>query len=71
MNTKNRIIVIAILVTLCITAVLTLLAWHRVAQLEQELAIQKIDVYMLKLVQEELLNQHNMHLEDNHPVPNK
>ena len=71
MNSKNRAIVIAILVTLCVTVVLTLLAWHKVAQLEDELAIQKLDVYMMKLVQEELLKQHNLHLEDNHPVLNK
>ena len=63
MNSKNRCIVIAILSTLFITIALTLFAWIRVEQLERELAVQRTDVYVLKLVQVALLNQHGLHVE--------
>ena len=71
MNSKNRAIIIATLITLCLTVALTLWAWHRVSRLENELSIQKTDVYVLKMVQKELLDRHALHLEDGHPVPNK
>lgn len=63
MNSKQRFIIIAILVTLSATIVSTLCAWVRVEKLERELAVHKMDAYVLKLVQEELLNRHGLHLE--------
>ena len=75
MKTKTRTAIIATLITLCLSMILTLLAWAQVVRLEYELAIQKSDVYILKLVQAELLKQHGLHLElarsaaDDAPVP--
>ena len=63
MDSKNRCIVIAILATLAATIISTLFAWIRVEQLERELAVQKTDVYVLKMVQVALLGQHGLHVE--------
>lgn len=63
MDPKNRCIVIAILAALAATIISTLFAWIRVEQLERELAVQKTDVYVLRLVQVALLNQHGLHVE--------
>ena len=63
MDSKNRCIVIAILAALAATIISTLFAWIRVEQLERELAVQKTDVYVLRLVQVALLNQHGLHVE--------
>ena len=71
MTFKQRAIVVAILITLCISIAFTLGSWIRVEQLEKELAIQKADVYVLTLVQAELLNRHGLHLEDVQVVINK
>ena len=75
MDSKNRCIVIAILSALAATIISTLYAWVRVEHLERELAIQKTDVYVLKMVQVALLGQHGLHVEleqhskNEQPVP--
>ena len=62
MNSKQRFIIIAILITLAATIVSTLCAWVRVEKLERELAAHKTEAYIFRLVQEELLKQHGLHL---------
>ena len=63
MNSKQRFIIIAIFVTLAATIASTLCAWVRVERLERELAAHKTEAYIFRLVQEELLKQHGLHLE--------
>ena len=63
MDSKNKSIIVAILIAITALIVSTLCAWIRVERLERELAVQKTDVYVLRLVQVALLNQHGLHVE--------
>lgn len=57
MTLKQRIIVVAILITLCLSIAFTLGSWIIVERLEKELAVQKADVYILILVQAERITR--------------